>query len=86
MGFAEVGGFLAAWVIGYGVIQSITPLLLRRFTRGRAPQGRSATVLAFVLAAVIAGVIVGVERDYQPELLVVAGLGSFGVVFAINSF
>jgi predicted MFS family arabinose efflux permease len=84
-GFTEVGGFLAAWVIGYGVIQSITPLLLRRFTRGRAPQGRSATVLAFVLAAVIVGVIVGVARDYQPELLVVAGLGLFGVVFAINS-
>ncbi|HEX8109705.1 MAG TPA: organoarsenical effux MFS transporter ArsJ [Kofleriaceae bacterium] len=84
-GFMEVGGFLAAWVIGYGVIQSITPLLLRRFTKGRAPQGRSATVLAFVLAAVIIGVIVGVEHDYQPELLVVAGLGLFGVAFAINS-
>src|SRR5512139_171838 len=24
-GFTEVGGFLAAWVIGYGIIQSITP-------------------------------------------------------------
>jgi hypothetical protein len=36
--FMEVGGFLAAWVIGYGIIQSITPLLLKRFTKGHAPQ------------------------------------------------
>jgi len=84
-GFMEVGGFLAAWVIGYGVIQSITPLLLRRFTRGQAPQGRSATVLAFLLAIVIALVIVGVEAGYRADVLLVIGLGLFGVVFAINS-
>jgi len=84
-GFTEVGGFLAAWVIGYGVIQSITPLLLRRFTKGRAPQGRSAAVLAFLLAVVIGGVIVGVQAGYRADLLVVFGLGLFGVVFAINS-
>jgi predicted MFS family arabinose efflux permease len=84
-GFTEVGGFLAAWVIGYGVIQSITPLLLRHFTKGRAPQGRSAAVLAFILAIVIAGVIGGLEAGYPADLLVVIGLGLFGVVFAINS-
>jgi hypothetical protein len=84
-GFLEVGGFLAAWVIGYGIIQSITPLLLRTFTKGTAPQGRSATVLAFVLALVIVGVIAGVDQGYRADLLVVIGLGVFGVVFAINS-
>jgi predicted MFS family arabinose efflux permease len=84
-GFMEVGGFLAAWVIGYGIIQSITPLLLRRFTKGRAPQGRSATVLAFLLAIVIVGVIVGLEAGYRADVLLVIGLGLFGVVFASNS-
>lgn len=84
-GFTEVGGFLAAWVIGYGVIQSITPLLLRKFTKGRAPQGRSAAVLAFILAVVIVGVIVGIQAGYRADVLVVLGLGLFGVVFAINS-
>jgi predicted MFS family arabinose efflux permease len=84
-GFTQIGGFLAAWVIGYGVIQSLTPWLLRRFTRGHAPQGRSATVLALLLAVVIAGVIVGVEAGYRADVLVVLGLGLFGVVFAINS-
>jgi len=84
-GFYEVGGFLAAWVIGYGIIQSITPVLLRRFTRGHAPRGRSATVLAFVLAIVIGAVSAGVAAGYRADVLVVLGLGLFGVVFAINS-
>ncbi len=84
-GFMEVGGFLAAWVIGYGIIQSITPLLIKRFTGGHAPQGRSATVLAFLLAAVIGGVIVGLHEGVRADVLLVVGLGLFGVVFAINS-
>ena len=84
-GFTEVGGFLAVWVIGYGIVQSVAPLILRRFTGGAAPQGRSAAVLAFLLALVIGAVTFGVWRDYQPELLVVVGLGLFGVVFAVNS-
>jgi predicted MFS family arabinose efflux permease len=84
-GFAEVGGALAAWVIGYGIVQSVTPLLLRRFTRGHAPQGRSATVLALLLAIVIAGVIIGFQAGYRADVLLVTGLGLFGVVFAINS-
>jgi predicted MFS family arabinose efflux permease len=84
-GFAEVGGALAVWVIGYGIVQSITPLLLRRFTRGHAPQGRSATVLALLLAIVIVCVIIGFQAGYRADVLLVAGLGLFGVVFAINS-
>ncbi|HET9990432.1 MAG TPA: hypothetical protein VFQ65_18000, partial [Kofleriaceae bacterium] len=69
----------------YGIVQSFAPLMLRRFTGGRAPQGRSAATLAFLLAAVITAVTIGVARDFQPQLLVVAGLGLFGVVFALSS-
>jgi predicted MFS family arabinose efflux permease len=84
-GFTEVGGFLAAWVIGYGIIQSITPLLIKRFTGGHAPQGRSATILAFLLALVIGGVILGMRDGIRADVLLVVGLGVFGIVFAINS-
>ena len=84
-GFMEVGGFLAAWVIGYGIIQSITPLLIKRFTKGHAPQGRSATVLAFLLALVIGGVVLGMHEGIRADVLLVVGLGVFGIVFAINS-
>lgn len=84
-GFTEVGGFLAAWVIGYGVIQSFAPAVIGKFTAGRAPGRLSAQVLAFLLAAVMAAVALGVSAGAQPELVVLGGLGLFGVVFAINS-
>lgn len=83
--FTTIGGFLAAWVIGYGIVQSITPVVIQRFTGGRAPRGTAATALAAVLALVIGGVIVGVEQGVRADLLLVIGLGVFGVVFAINS-
>jgi len=84
-GFTEVGGFLAAWVIGYGVIQSFAPAVIGRFTGGRAPQRRSAQVLAFVLAGVMAAVAGGVLSGWRPDWVVLGGLALFGVVFAINS-
>lgn len=84
-GFTEVGGFLALWVIGYGVVQSAAPVLIRRFTGGHAPQGRSAQVLAFGLAAVTALVAGGVALGYPPTSVILGGLAAFGLVFAINS-
>jgi predicted MFS family arabinose efflux permease len=84
-GFTEVGGFLAAWVIGYGIIQSAAPALIGRFTGGKAPQRRSAQVLALLLAVVMASVAGGLAAGLPPEWVVLGGLGLFGVVFAINS-
>jgi predicted MFS family arabinose efflux permease len=84
-GFTEVGSFLALWVIAYGVIQSAAPTLIGRWTGGRAPQGRAAPVLAFILAGVTALVAAGVVSGRSTELVVLAGLALFGVVFAINS-
>ena len=55
--FWQSGGFLAVWVIGYGIVQAATPGLLRSRVEGRRePDGRTATILAFVLAALPAGI------------------------------
>jgi len=83
--FTEVGSFLALWVIGYGVIQSIAPALIRSWTGGRAPQGRTAQVLAFLLAGVTALAAAGLTSGLSPGAVVLVGLGAFGVVFAVNS-
>jgi hypothetical protein len=32
--FYEVGGFMACWVIGYGIIQSLAPTLIQKFGSG----------------------------------------------------
>ena len=84
-GFTEVGSFLALWVIGYGVVQSVAPALISRWTGGHAPQGRAARVLAFILAAVTALVAVGLMDGHMRAAVILVGLGVFGVVFAINS-
>ena len=84
-GFTEVGSFLAVWVIGYGVIQSMAPAFISRWTGGHAPQGRAAQVLAFVLAGVTALIAAGLTAGYAPAAVILGGLGLFGVVFAINS-
>jgi predicted MFS family arabinose efflux permease len=83
--FTQVGSFLAAWVIGYGGIQSLAPRLIRRWTGGRAPQGRAAQVLALLLAATTGLVVALLVAGYAPTLVVLAGLGAFGGVFAVNS-
>ncbi|MEM9465041.1 MAG: organoarsenical effux MFS transporter ArsJ [Actinomycetota bacterium] len=81
--FEATGGFLAAWVIGYGVVQSAAPAVLRR--RGAIDEIAAARTWAFVLAIVSAAIAVGVTLDDLREVAVVGGLVVFGVVFALNS-
>jgi MFS family permease len=84
--FWQTGGFLAVWVIGYGIVQAATPGLLRsRVEESHEPDGRTATMLAFVLAALPAGIALGLSAGMAPGTVVVAGLIIFGAVFALNS-
>ncbi len=82
--FTMVGTYMAAWVIGYGGVQALTPRLLER---GGAAQnhGRSAQIWAFSLAAIPAAIVVSLAAGSPPTLTVVAGLAVFGVAFAVNS-
>lgn len=77
--FEEIGAFLAAWVIGYGAVQTAAPRLVGR--------DRIAAARAWALVlAVVAGLIAGaVQLDIAVTAAVVGGLVVFGVVFAVNS-
>jgi predicted MFS family arabinose efflux permease len=80
----SIGAFLAAWVIGYGIVQSFAPQMVRR--RGvRLDEVRAARTWALVLTVVSAVIAVGVTFDGTRTLAVVGGLVVFGVVFALNS-
>ncbi len=86
LGWADqaVGGFLAAWVIGYGIVQSAAPRLLT--AGGRAPdEVRAARQWAMALGVVSGVVALLVAFDVEPTAAVVGGLIVFGVVFALNS-
>lgn len=80
-----IGGFLAAWVIGYGIVQSFTPQILRRRGNVALDELHAARRWAFVLAAVSALIALAVAFDVATTFAVVGGLLVFGVVFALNS-
>ena len=82
--YEAIGGFLAAWVIGYGVVQSVAPRVLR--TSGD-PNREIAAVRtwAFVLAVLSGAIAIAVVPDATRTTAIIGGLILFGVVFALNS-
>lgn len=82
--FWQVGGFLAAWVIGYGLMQSFAPHITGRAT-GRLPDGRSASAWAVLLAMVPATMAALLVYGVPAAWVLIVGLTVFGVLFALNS-
>jgi MFS transporter, APGE family, 1-arseno-3-phosphoglycerate exporter len=83
--FTGVGGFMALWVIAYGVVQGASPVLLARVTQGQAPGPVLAAALGIGLAVVTALIPAGLDLDLSPATTMIGGLVVFGVVFALNS-
>jgi len=83
--FTEVGGFLALWVIGYGMVQASAPKLIRRSHQGRGPGGGTARLWVFVLALLPAGIALALLQGWPAQTVLLVGLLLFGGVFAINS-
>ena len=83
--FTRVGGFIALWVIGYGIVQASAPRLIRRSHHGQGPGGGTARLWAFILAFFPAAMALALQYGLAPALVLVTGLVLFGGVFAINS-
>ncbi|WP_137224488.1 organoarsenical effux MFS transporter ArsJ [Shewanella sp. MEBiC00475] len=79
-----VGSFMASWVIGYGVVQSVAPYFTGK-RQGKVPSGRAAFAWATYLLLIPAAIAVALHADFYVLESVVIGLLVFGVVFAINS-
>ncbi|EKF9492066.1 organoarsenical effux MFS transporter ArsJ [Vibrio cholerae] len=81
---SAVGGFLAIWVIGYGIIQGIAPKITGSKS-GHTPDGKAAIVWALVLSVVTGVIAYSVQQQWHSEVVIVVGLMIFGAVFAVNS-
>ena len=84
--FSMVGGFVAAWTIGYGVVQALAPHVVRRSDDGlrhEVPAARLWSVILAVVPMMLAAAVIA--QVPHLEWVVVVGLGLFGVAFAINS-
>jgi MFS family permease len=78
--FNQVGSFMAAWVIGYGMVQACAP----KFIKSHHPRGSALRWVALLTltATVLA---TAVQLDFHPVASLLTGLAVFGVIFAVNS-
>jgi len=84
--FTMVGGFLALWTIGYGLVQALAPSIVRRSDDGLSREVPEARWWSAVLALVPIALAIAVALDAPHlEWVVVLGLGVFGFAFAVNS-
>ena len=67
----RVGGFLALWVIGYGIVQAQAPRLMRL---GTTPDGRTLQRLGWLLAIVPAAIAVLLAYSIASETVLPLGL------------
>ncbi|MFT5117012.1 MAG: putative MFS family arabinose efflux permease [Kiritimatiellia bacterium] len=80
----QVSSFLALWIIGYGLVQTLAPILSSRQSN-TAPKSKSASTWAFPLAIIPLSMAFFLGTSANTTLVLVIGLLGFGVLFAINS-
>jgi predicted MFS family arabinose efflux permease len=80
----SISSFIGFWIIGYGIVQSIAPIITRTQS-GKLPDGKTALSWALVLAFIPAIIALALMNDFNPTWSLMAGLTVFGVLFAINS-
>ncbi len=79
----QVGGFLALWVIGYGIVQSFAPKLIK--TNKPMSPSQQTVKWASLLAITPLVIALSLYFNWYVEVFVIVGLMVFGVLFAINS-
>ncbi len=79
----QVGGLLALWIIGYGIVQAFAPLFTS--TENRVPDGKTAFLWVSALSLIPAMIALAITNDIDPATSLLAGLFIFGAVFAVNS-
>lgn len=87
----SVGSFMACWVVGYGVIQSLAPYVTGKRS-GTVPDGRTAVawLLPLLIIPALMAITFSVSMDvrFTAEWLqpcLIGGLMLFGAFFAVNS-
>ena len=83
--FQQVGGFLAIWVIGYGLVQSLAPTVLQKFGSGQPPQAGTIRFWTGILVGIPAAIALTLTLNLPAGPTIITGLLIFGIVFAFNS-
>ena len=88
----QVGGFLALWIIGYGMVQMITPTFTGTQSNSsknpipqKTPNGKSVFLWACPLMLTPLAIGFGMTQFEHSTTIIIVGLTLFGFLFAINS-
>ena len=79
-----VGGFIATWIVLYGVMQTLAPKLTA-INSGQAPTSKDAAIWGALLVFVPLLIALTLQSSLSALLIVTIGLLVFAVIFAINS-
>jgi hypothetical protein len=84
-----VGGFLAAWIIGYGIVQALAPAYVGGTARSGGgpapPSARTLGLWTLALVVPLGAILAALTAGASPTVTLVTGLVAFGIVFATNS-
>jgi MFS family permease len=86
--FEGVGGFLAFWIIGYGIVQASAPAFVTRSVDNSSQMPISAKQLGrwkLALLAPLLCIIGGLQTSIDPASVLISSLILFAIIFAINS-
>ena len=71
------------WIIGYGIIQALSPKLLNNIQQ--PPSRDRAVTLAATLTIVPAAIAALLYMETEPTWVILIGLALFALIFALNS-
>jgi len=85
--YMQVAGYIAAWTIGYGLVQAVAPMVVRRSADGLSREIPEARLWGAVLTAIPVALVLLLRAGLpiSPALTVVVVLGVFGFAFAVIS-
>ena len=83
--FEKTSGFLALWIVGYGIAQTLVPLILNGKKLTETMGKRSLSLWTGILILFPSGIALSVMFDVEVEKFILFGLLSYGLFFAINS-
>ncbi|MFW5451664.1 MAG: organoarsenical effux MFS transporter ArsJ [Methylophagaceae bacterium] len=83
--FDQIGSFFALWIIGYGLVQALSPSLIKLSASQQTPDGKTTQILAYSLMFCPAAIAVGLYSGLNPIWVITLGLSLFAIVFAMNS-
>ena len=83
--YMEIGLFLGAWVIGYGIVQASAPAIRKMWGQKESPDRKAIQFWSAVLMVIPSLIGIALWRESSPSIAIILGLTIFGFVFAMNS-